>query len=298
MVQRGQAFADAAGLIQGQQCTGVGDRRGIEQQGLAVDNDLAHGQAKAVLEQGVEQAGVSEQVADRFAGRLTAVQGDQGRIGQQYMACAVQGQYRVGHGGQQGIELQVPTLPGEDVYHGHGLHAAHAEQGVAQLFEYLRAEGRRIDIDVGRHHFHGIQVEIARTEQGEYFLGDADAVDEADVDTHGALRVLGSGAAIMPCNSGGGEIWLVVMRAVRPLWELACQRCRHRTLADTAPIPSPASQLPQRLCLLLEMLDVDRIAGLGTEFFADVFEHLVVDRVVHVDLDLLFTRHAVLFKDL
>ncbi|MCY1442327.1 hypothetical protein D3C76_1324090 [compost metagenome] len=63
-MQGGQAFADAAGLVQGQQRTGVGDGGGVEQQRLAVDDDLAHGQAKTVFEQGIEQARVTKQIAD------------------------------------------------------------------------------------------------------------------------------------------------------------------------------------------------------------------------------------------
>lgn len=78
------------------------------------------------------------------------------------------------------------TLAGKDVHHLHRLHALHAEQCVAQFFEHVGAQGRRVDVDVGRHHFHRIQIEIAPTEQGQDFLGNADAVDEADVDTHGA----------------------------------------------------------------------------------------------------------------
>ncbi|MNN92697.1 hypothetical protein D3C81_2110140 [compost metagenome] len=54
-----------------------------------------------------------------------------------------------------------------------------------QFFEHGWAEGRGVDVNVGRHHLHRIQVEVAGTEQGQYFLGDTDAVDEADVDAHG-----------------------------------------------------------------------------------------------------------------
>ena len=78
---------------------------------------------------------------------------------------------------------------------------------IAQLFEHFGAQGRGVDVDVGRHHLHRIQIEIAPTEQGQDFLGDADAVDEADVDTHGA--VLGSGVrrvASMPWGGRNGEI--------------------------------------------------------------------------------------------
>ncbi len=86
--------------------------------------------------------------------------------------------------------MQVPTLAGEDVDDLHRLHAAYIEQGVVQLLEYIGTQGRRIDVDVGRHHFHGIQVQMTGTEQGQDFLGDTDAVDEADVDAHGALTGL------------------------------------------------------------------------------------------------------------
>ena len=66
VVQRREAFADAVRLIQGQQGAGVGDRRGVQQQGLAVDGDLAQRQAKAVFEQGIEQRRVGEQRRRRF----------------------------------------------------------------------------------------------------------------------------------------------------------------------------------------------------------------------------------------
>ena len=82
---------------------------------------------------------------------------------------------------------RVAALAGEDIDHGDRLYAVHAEQRITQLFENLGAEGWCVDIDVGRHHLYRIQIEIAPTEQGQDFLGDADAVDEADVDTHGAI---------------------------------------------------------------------------------------------------------------
>jgi hypothetical protein len=193
VVQCRQAFADAVRLIQRQQGAGVGDRRGVQQQGLAVDGDFPQRQTKAVFEQGVEQGRVGKQVGDAFTGRFATVQGDQGRVGQQHLAVAVQCQHRVGHGRQQRVELQVPALAGQDVDHRHRLHAAHAEQGIAQFLEDFRAQGRGVDVDVGRDHFHRIQVQIAPTEQGQDFLGDTDAVDEADVDTHGAVWVLECG---------------------------------------------------------------------------------------------------------
>ncbi|MNH07538.1 hypothetical protein D3C79_669320 [compost metagenome] len=185
MVQRRQPFADAIGLIQGQQCTGVGDRRGIEQQRLAVESHFAQGQVEALFDQGFKQARIAKQVGHRTVGRLLAAQRHQRRVGQQYMAGAVQGQYRIAHGREQGIELQVTTLAGEDVDHLYGLHAMHVEQRVVQLFEHVGAEGRGVDVDVRRHHLHGVQVEVAGAEQGQHFLGDADAVDETDVDAHG-----------------------------------------------------------------------------------------------------------------
>ncbi|MNF89859.1 hypothetical protein D3C84_723990 [compost metagenome] len=97
----------------------------------------------------------------------------------------------------------MPALTGQDVDHRHRLHTAHAEQRITQLFENFRAQGRGVDVDVGRDHFHRIQIEIAPTEQGQDFLGDADAVDEADVDTHGALSDSGvRRVASMPWSRG------------------------------------------------------------------------------------------------
>ena len=190
VVQCRELFADAVRLKEGQQGAGVGDRRGVEQQALTVDGDLAQRQAKAIFEQRVEQAGIIEQRRDAFARRLATVQRDQRRVGQQHLAGAVEGQHRVGHRREQGVELQVPTLAGEDVDHRYRLDAAYPEQRIFQFFEHLRAQGRRVDVDVRRNHLHRIQIEIAPTEDSQDFLGDADAVDEADVDTHGGGSVI------------------------------------------------------------------------------------------------------------
>jgi len=203
VVQRGQALADTARLIQGQQGPRIGDRRGIEHQRMAVECDFAQWQAKAVFQQHVEQSGVGEQLADAFAGRFMAVQGHQCRVGQQHMALAVQRQYRIGHGREQGVELQVAALAGKDVDHCHRLHALDAEQGFAQFVEYLRAQGRGIDVDVGRDHLHRIQVEVTPAEQGQDFLGDADTVDKTDMDTHGNKEHFWpAGMASMPWRGG------------------------------------------------------------------------------------------------
>ncbi|KPZ34702.1 hypothetical protein AN901_203573 [Pseudomonas syringae pv. theae] len=110
------------------------------------------------------------------------------------MPCAVQCQYRVGHCRKQRIQLQMATLAGEDIHHRNGFYATHPKQGVLEFFEHLMAEGRRINVDIGRHHLHGIQIQIAPTQNGQHFLGDTNAVDEADVDTHGALTVRGTEA--------------------------------------------------------------------------------------------------------
>ncbi|MCY1370995.1 hypothetical protein D9M69_581200 [compost metagenome] len=96
----------------------------------------------------------------------------------------------------------MPALAGQDVDHRHRLHATHAEQGIAQFLENLRAQRRGVDINIGRDHFHRIQVQIAPAEQGQDFLGDTDAVDEADVDTHGA--VLGSAVRRVASMPWGG----------------------------------------------------------------------------------------------
>ncbi|MNI80838.1 hypothetical protein D3C73_1374020 [compost metagenome] len=62
MVQRGKLFADAVRWVERQQGAGVGDRRGVQQQRLAVERDLAQGQAKALLQQRVEQSGIGKQL--------------------------------------------------------------------------------------------------------------------------------------------------------------------------------------------------------------------------------------------
>ncbi|MNL51300.1 hypothetical protein D3C87_1743890 [compost metagenome] len=55
VVQRREAFANAVRLIQGQQGAGIGDRRGVQQQGLAIDGDLAQRKTETMLQQSVEQ---------------------------------------------------------------------------------------------------------------------------------------------------------------------------------------------------------------------------------------------------
>ena len=210
-MQRGQAFTDAARLIQGQQGAGIGDRCGVEHQRVAVEGDFTQWQAEAVLQQHIEQPRVTEQFADTFTGGFMPVQGNQRRVGQQYVARAVQGQYRVGHGGEQSVKLQMAALTGKDVDHRHRLYAIDLEQRLAQLVEHLRAQGRGVDIHVGRDHFHRIQVEVAPAEQRQNFLGDADAVDKTDMDTHGSSEHFWPAeAASMPwrgilVKSQGGE---------------------------------------------------------------------------------------------
>ena len=160
---------------------------------------------EVVVQQGLQQVGIVKQFAHRAPGGFAAAQGDQRRVGQQHLACAVDRQHRVAHGGEQGVELQVAALAGEDVDHVHRLHTMDFEQCVVELFEHRRAEGRGVDVDVWRDHFHGIQVEVAGTEQGEDFLGDTDAVDEADVDAHGG-RELWPGKAIVCLNIVGAAL--------------------------------------------------------------------------------------------
>ncbi|MNS87723.1 hypothetical protein D3C72_1216750 [compost metagenome] len=77
-----QAFTDTVWLIEREQGAGVGDRRGVQQQGLAVDRDFPQRQAKAVFEQGIEQRRVGKQLGNAFAGWFATVQGDQCRVGQ------------------------------------------------------------------------------------------------------------------------------------------------------------------------------------------------------------------------
>ena len=77
------------------------------------------------------------------------------------------------------------ALAGEDVYYGYALHTVDAKQRFAQLVEHLRAEGRGVDINVGRDHLHRIQIEVTPAQQCQDFLGDADTVDKTDMDTHG-----------------------------------------------------------------------------------------------------------------
>lgn len=60
----------------------------------------------------------------------------------------------------------------------------HLQQRAAQLLEHGGAQGRCVDIDVWRYHLHRIEVQITPAKQRQDFLGDADAVDETDVDAH------------------------------------------------------------------------------------------------------------------
>ncbi|MCY1404504.1 hypothetical protein D9M71_197130 [compost metagenome] len=223
MVQCRQAFADAIGLIQGEQGAGVGDRHRVEEQGLATEADLVHRQAEMVSDQGALQIGIVEQRGQRFTGRFAPAQGDQRRVGQQHMTSVIHRQHRVGTGCQQRVQLQAPALPRKDVDHGHRLHAAHTEKRLAQLLQHLGAEGWRIDVDVRRHHLHGVQIETASTEQGQHFLGDSDAVDEGDVDAHDGPARLANRIS-MP---GKFSIWRVSHHSWPVLRALAARSSRN-----------------------------------------------------------------------
>ena len=72
VVQGGQTFTNAAGLVQREQGTGIGNRRGIEHQRMAVKRDLAQWQAKTVFQQHIQQARIAEQLTDAFTGRVAA----------------------------------------------------------------------------------------------------------------------------------------------------------------------------------------------------------------------------------
>ncbi|MNQ76419.1 hypothetical protein D3C85_912620 [compost metagenome] len=196
VVQGGQAFADAARRIERQQPAGkeapairtAADGRSVQQQGLALETHLAHRQAEALVDQRLPQVCLGEQLRQRFAGRIAPAQADQRGVGQQHMAARVHRQHRVAHGRQQRIQLHSPVLAGQQVHQLHGLHAVHSQQGVVEFVQHALGQGRRVDVDVGRDHLHRVQVEVARAEQRQDFLGDADAVDEGDVDSHGGSR--------------------------------------------------------------------------------------------------------------
>ena len=85
----------------------------------------------------------------------------------------------------RGVATSAPAvLAGQNVHHLDALHTVHLQQRPAQLLEHRGAQGRCIDVDVWRYHLHRIEVQIASAKQRQDFLGDADAVDEADVDAH------------------------------------------------------------------------------------------------------------------
>ena len=193
MVQGSQALADAVRFVEGQQAAGqvplalarpFGDRRGIEQQGLAHECHFAQRQAEALLDQRILQGFIVEQAGQPLAGRVASAALAEGRVGQQHQALAVHRQHRIGHRRQQRIELQAAALAGKDVDHGHRLHATDAQQRCAQFLQHFGTEGRRVDVDVRRHHFHRVQVQVAPAQQRQHLLGDADTVDEGDVDAH------------------------------------------------------------------------------------------------------------------
>ncbi|MOA62651.1 hypothetical protein D3C78_1881400 [compost metagenome] len=82
MQQRRQALADAAWRVKGEQAADQGlgaaaDRRGFQQQRLALETDLAHRQAKALVDEGLGQVRLGEQTRQRLTGRLAAQQADQ-----------------------------------------------------------------------------------------------------------------------------------------------------------------------------------------------------------------------------
>ncbi|MNP54783.1 hypothetical protein D3C76_1493690 [compost metagenome] len=139
--QRGQTLDDTAWRIHGQQAgdQGIGaaaDRRGFQQQRLALQAHLAHRQAKAFVDQGLRQVGFGEQPGQRLTGRFATDEADQRRIGQQHMATGVHRQYRIAHRREQGFQLQVPALAGEKVDQLHRLDPDHSQQGVVKFVQH------------------------------------------------------------------------------------------------------------------------------------------------------------------
>ena len=74
VMQGGQPFADAAGLIQREQCAGIDDRCGIEHQRVAVEGHFTQRQAKAIFQQRGQQSWIGKQVREVFACGIMAIQ--------------------------------------------------------------------------------------------------------------------------------------------------------------------------------------------------------------------------------
>jgi hypothetical protein len=92
---------------------------------------------------------------------------------------------RIGHRGQQGVEVQAPACAGQDVDVGDRTHAGQAQQPGAQLRQVLHRGCRRIDEDVQRAERDRDDVQAVPGTHQEDSLEDAGAANELDVESHG-----------------------------------------------------------------------------------------------------------------
>ncbi|MNM92038.1 hypothetical protein D3C81_1043570 [compost metagenome] len=141
MQQRRQALADAAWRVEGEQAAhqAIGtaaDGRGFQQQRLALEAHLAHGQAKALVDQGLGQVRLGKQPRQRLTGRLAADEADQGGVGQQHMAAWVHRQHRVTHRRQQRLQLQAPAMARQKVDQLDCPHTDHPQQRIVEFVQH------------------------------------------------------------------------------------------------------------------------------------------------------------------
>ncbi|HVR51028.1 MAG TPA: hypothetical protein VMS38_14930 [Pseudorhodoferax sp.] len=94
---------------------------------------------------------------------------------------------RIGHRGQQGVEVQAPACAGQDVDVGDRTHAGQARQPGAQLRQVLHRGCRRINEDVQRADRDRDRDDVQAVPgiHQEDSLEDADAANELDVESHG-----------------------------------------------------------------------------------------------------------------
>ncbi|MCY1372122.1 hypothetical protein D9M69_593060 [compost metagenome] len=53
-----------------------------------------------------------------------------------------------------------------------------------EFLEYSLGESWSVDVDVRWNHLHRVQIEIARAQKCQDFLGNTDAIDEGNVNSH------------------------------------------------------------------------------------------------------------------
>ena len=162
-------------------------RRGVQQEGLAMQADFACRDTKAVVQQFALQTGFAEQLLQSLALQVAFAQfrlGSCGGIGNHDGSGGIDRHDRVRHDSHQGVEMKSPPRAGKHVDRYYILDASNLEEVLAQRRQHALVELRAIDEDVGRIDLDRNDVDVAASQDGKDFVRDADAVSKLDVYPH------------------------------------------------------------------------------------------------------------------